>query len=57
MTSALAIDHQRGPELPIRYRPEPQPREKKSPLPPEWSDSARPLRSLVRQLQELLGDR
>ena len=39
MTSALAVDRERGPELPVAV-PAPQPPQSiKSPLPPEWSDA------------------
>jgi penicillin-binding protein 1A len=57
MTSALAVDRQRGPELPASFAP-PQPRRGlKSPLPPEWSDSTRPLRELAGKLDEIFGGR
>jgi penicillin-binding protein 1A len=59
MTSALAIDHERGPVLPTQFRrPQPEDRpELKSPLPPEWSNATKPLRDLARQLEDLVGDR
>jgi penicillin-binding protein 1A len=59
MTSALAVDRQREPELPIAFRrPEPQRRpELESPLPPEWSEATRPLRDLANELEELWGGR
>jgi penicillin-binding protein 1A len=58
MTSALVLDHQRGPPLPIQFRRQPQqPRPSQSPLPPDWSDAAKPLRELVNRLGELIGDR
>jgi penicillin-binding protein 1A len=59
MTSALAIDQQRGPSLPTEPgRPQPEQRpELKSPLPPEWSDATKPLRELARQVDELIGHR
>ncbi len=57
MSSALAVDHARGPELPTNFhRPEPVP-ETKSPLPPEWSNATKPLRELARELQQLVGKR
>ena len=57
MTSALAVDGERGPELPAAFhRPQPQPANR-SPLPPEWSNATRPLRDLARQLDDLIGDR
>lgn len=55
MTSALAVDHNRGPALPVGFhRPDdgPVPADK-SPLPPEWSNGTRPLRALLRQLEQL----
>jgi penicillin-binding protein 1A len=57
MVPAVAIDHRRGPPLPIQLRrPEPQPREtSQSPLPPEWSDSTKPLRELAKFIHELGG--
>jgi len=57
MSSALAIDRSRGPDLPTEFRrPASQPqRQNKSPLPPEWSNGTKPLRELARQLEELVG--
>jgi penicillin-binding protein 1A len=56
MNSALAVDRTRPPALPAEFhRPEPEQRQLKSPLPPEWSDSTRPLRDLVHHLDELFG--
>jgi penicillin-binding protein 1A len=54
MTSALAVDHSQGPPVPQRYI---QKREQKlkSPLPPEWSNSAKPLRQLAERLHEIFG--
>jgi penicillin-binding protein 1A len=57
MSSALAVDHQRGPALPPTFRPQPQQPQLKSPLPPEWSDATKPLRDLARQIDELVGGR
>jgi penicillin-binding protein 1A len=62
MSAALAVDRQRGPDLPPesslpQRRPEPQDRpELQSPLPPEWSDATKQLRDVRRALDELLGD-
>ena len=53
MLSALAVDRGRGPALPSQFLRRPP--EQKSPLPPEWSESTRPLRQLERQLEELIG--
>ncbi|MGH6729862.1 MAG: transglycosylase domain-containing protein, partial [Sphingomicrobium sp.] len=56
MTSALAIDNRRGPDLPAEFR---APRAgksakrsppNKSPLPPEWSDATKALREAVDEL-------
>jgi penicillin-binding protein 1A len=62
MTSALAVDGRRGPDLPSEFRvpqrPQPEePDELKSPLPPGWSDATRPLRDAARQLEKLFGDK
>jgi penicillin-binding protein 1A len=54
MISALSVDHQRGPELPIAFAQPPQ-RRLKSPLPPEWSNSTKPLREVAERLHELFG--
>jgi penicillin-binding protein 1A len=59
MTSALAIDGTRGPDLPVAYRRAPEPRKQRqlqSPLPPEWSDASRPLRELADRLDEIFGN-
>jgi penicillin-binding protein 1A len=55
MSSALAVDNQRGPDLPAQFRP--ARREIKSPLPPEWSDGTKDLRKLARRLEDLFGSR
>ena len=62
MTSALAVDRQRGPELPAEFtqpqrRPEPERRDLQSPLPPEWSKGTKELREVRDALEQLLGDR
>jgi penicillin-binding protein 1A len=62
MTSALAVDGRRGPDLPSEFRvpqrPQPEePDELKSPLPPEWSDATKPLREAARQLEKLFNDK
>jgi penicillin-binding protein 1A len=57
MSSALAVDRSPGPPIPARFaqsRPDAQ-RRLQSPLPPDWSDATRPLRDLVRHLQEIVG--
>jgi len=58
MTSALAVDGYRGPELPSEFRvPERREETQQSPLPPEWSDGTKQLRELVGKLQELFEER
>jgi penicillin-binding protein 1A len=54
MVSALSVDHERGPELPVAFG-ERQQRRLKSPLPPEWSNSTKPLRDIAERLHELFG--
>jgi hypothetical protein len=59
MSSALAIDHNPGPSLPHDYGAAEQERriaaEHPSPLPPEWSNSTKPLRDLAAKIEKLLG--
>ena len=61
MTSALAVDRQRGPDLPFsapQRQPEPRPdRELQSPLPPEWSEATRRMREVRDALEELIDER
>jgi penicillin-binding protein 1A len=59
MTAALAVDRQRGPDLPREFNlPPPEPRRErdlKSPLPPEWSNGTKELRDVRDALEDLLG--
>ncbi|MES2001345.1 MAG: transglycosylase domain-containing protein [Pseudomonadota bacterium] len=62
MTSALAIDHRRRPDLPAEFRaPRKAPLEKRppkpsqSPLPPEWSDATKALRDVVKELDKAIN--
>jgi len=61
MTSALAIDRQRGPDLPgpfnatQRRLAQERHRDLQSPLPPEWSDGTKELRDVRDALKEILG--
>jgi len=59
MNSALAIDRNPGPSLPRDYAADVQQRrpsaEHPSPLPPEWSNSTKPLRDLADKIEKLLG--
>ena len=58
MTSALAIDRQRGPDLPGPFHATQRrlarnaPR-LKSPLPPEWSNGTKELRDVRKALEEI----
>jgi penicillin-binding protein 1A len=56
MSSALAVDHSRGPLLPAGFDNAPASPQKRlqSPLPPEWSNATRPLRDLAQALQKAL---
>ena len=59
MTSAIAVDHRRGPPLPVEFHL-PQPRtddQKKSPLPDDWSDATKDLRDLADWVGQLVDDR
>jgi penicillin-binding protein 1A len=59
MSSALAIDHKRGPALPVDFHaPQQVPSGpgQKSPLPADWSDATKPLRGLLKGLKELTGE-
>jgi len=56
MSSALAVDRVRGPDLPVSYSP-PRPKRLQSPLPPEWSNSTKPLRELADRLQKLFDQK
>jgi penicillin-binding protein 1A len=57
---ALSIDRRAGPRLPRTFRgaptPAPRPREKKSPLPEDWSERTRGLQAIVQQLENLVED-
>jgi len=57
MTSALSVDRERGPELPPAFAARQPGRQMKSPLPPEWSNSTKPLREIAERLQDIFGDR
>jgi len=58
MVSAVAVDHRRGPPMPMEFRV-PQRRdnsESKSPLPDDWSKSTKDLRDIGKWVDDLLGD-
>ena len=56
MSSALSVDHSRGPLLPasFQYSPRSQQKRLQSPLPPEWSNATKPLRDLAQALQKAI---
>ena len=60
MVPALSIDGRAGPQLPKTFRgvptPPPPRREKKSPLPEDWSDRTRGWRELVEQIEDMVED-
>jgi penicillin-binding protein 1A len=56
MTSAIAVDGRRGPELPGPFA-QSERRRLKSPLPPEWSNSTKPLRDLAQRLHAIFASR
>jgi penicillin-binding protein 1A len=57
MSSATAIDRERGPALPTEFRRSGREEPTKSPLPPEWSDATKGLRGLARELENLFDGR
>ena len=57
MSSALAVDHERGPPLPAEFRRAQRDQPVKSPLPPEWSNATKELRQVAKQLEKLFSDR
>jgi penicillin-binding protein 1A len=56
MTAALAVDGQRGPELPAEFRVPQRRPELQSPLPPEWSEATRQLREVREAIDDLMND-
>ena len=56
--SAIAIDGHRGPPLPAGFRiPERSPqRERKSPLPDEWSEGGKSLRAIIEMVERLIDN-
>ena len=59
MISALSVDRQRGPDLPVAtVQPPPEPQHRlESPLPPEWSNATKQLRDVRKELEDLFNDR
>jgi hypothetical protein len=60
LVPARAVDGRAGPPLPRIYReraePPPIRREKKSPLPDDWSERTQALRELVREIEDMIED-
>ncbi|HEU0310788.1 MAG TPA: transglycosylase domain-containing protein [Sphingomicrobium sp.] len=59
MGSAIAIDGRRGPPLPEGFRvPErrPEQKERKSPLPDEWSEGGEAVRSILEMIERLIDE-
>ncbi|HZB69650.1 MAG TPA: hypothetical protein VE403_04730, partial [Sphingomicrobium sp.] len=60
MVPALAVDGRVGPPLPKAFRGKPAPpptrREKKSPLPEDWSERTRGLREMLRAIEDMIED-
>ncbi len=56
MSSAIAIDHGRGPDLASRFVRATAAPGSKVPLPPEWSNSTKPLRELAERLHAIFGN-
>jgi penicillin-binding protein 1A len=57
MSSATAVDRERGPTLLPGFRRPEREQPTKSPLPPEWSDATKELRGLAKQIEKLLDGR
>ena len=57
MSSAVAIDNRRGPDLPFRGRqlaPPPAPRPSQSPIPEDWSEPAKAIREVIDAIERLI---
>ena len=57
MSSAVAIDNRRGPDLPFRGRqlaPPPAPRPSQSPIPEDWSEPAKAIREVIDAIDRLI---
>ena len=61
MTSALSVDGRRGPDLPSRFARRVdrddggREQDRKSPLPPEWSDGTKRLREFAEEIENMIG--
>ncbi len=56
MGSAIAIDGRRGPPLPDGFRIPERQAERKSPLPDEWSESGKTIRSILEMVERLIDE-
>ena len=57
MVPALSVDGRAGPPLPFNVPQRSLPkRERESPLPPEWSQPAEPLREIIKELERLFEE-
>ena len=57
MVPALSVDGRAGPQLPFKVPQRQLPkRERESPLPPEWSEPAQPLREIFKELERLFEE-
>jgi penicillin-binding protein 1A len=54
MTGALAVDDRPGPRMSSRFADR-RTQKLQSPLPPDWSDSSKPLRELAQRVRQLFG--
>ena len=59
MGSAIAIDGRQGPPLPASFKiPDRSPeRERKSPLPDEWSEGGKTIRAILEMVEKLIEDK
>jgi penicillin-binding protein 1A len=56
MGSAIAIDGRHGPPLPANFRVPERRKERKSPLPDEWSEGGETIRSILEMVEQLIGE-
>jgi len=60
MAPAIAIDGRRGPPLPVEFKPpqrrEPEGRERKSPLPDDWSEGGEAIRDILEAVERLIDE-
>ena len=56
MAPAIAIDGRRGPPLPAGFRVPERKQERKSPLPDDWSDGGKAIRSILEMVEQLIDE-